>query len=153
MSDCWAWGVQQRLSSSSCAPLVTAYVRCCKDAGLTATQDARPPLKSLDSQEEPCSAQLLSLARCVPEALIGGQGRPFEVCERDFKAVAKLEAEGFDANSPALRKGWACVWKAFQKPIEQLLAQTQAVGECRPAVPVSNTGGKGAWTAAPKSQK
>ncbi|CAJ1333603.1 unnamed protein product [Effrenium voratum] len=84
--------------------------------------------------------------RCVPGALIGGQGRAFEACARDFKAVAALP-EDADAQKAAavLHRGWSCVMRAFTQPIEQLVAQAQAVGECRPAVPVKNTSGKGAW--------
>ena len=32
------------------------------------------------------------LRRCLPTALLGGKGRPFEACERDFRAVARCTA-------------------------------------------------------------
>ena len=33
MSNCWAWGVQQRLAASDCAEHVTALARCCREVG------------------------------------------------------------------------------------------------------------------------
>ncbi|CAJ1379210.1 unnamed protein product [Effrenium voratum] len=148
MSNCWAWGVQQRLARSECAEPTTRFARCCREANVDGRDLLKVPKPGEEPGDGPCRAELEVLRRCVPGALIGGQGRAFEACARDFKAVAALP-EDADAQKAAavLHRGWSCVMRGFTQPIEQLVAQAQAVGECRPAVPVKNTSGKGAWTA------
>ncbi|CAE7215003.1 unnamed protein product [Symbiodinium sp. KB8] len=150
MSNCWAWGVQQRLASSPCAPLVTQYVSCCRQAGWDARErlDQKFAVPDGGAEALPCEGELTELRRCLPKALLGGKGRPFEACERDFRAVAMLPADDGESEKAhnVLRRGWACLRRAFQQPVDQLVAQTAAVGECRPAVPVKNAAGKGHWT-------
>ncbi|CAE8583545.1 unnamed protein product, partial [Polarella glacialis] len=137
---------QQRLAHSACAAPVTAYVRCCRAAGIDARERLASPLSGEDAAA--CANELEAVARCVPGALLGGKGRPFEACEKSFKAVVgfadKEEGEEVDL---ALKRSWACMWRSFRQPMDQLVAQSQAVGECRPASAVNNTFGKGRWTA------
>eukprot|EP00913_Durusdinium_trenchii_P007408 g6966.t1 len=147
MSDCWAWGVQQRLAASECAKDVTAFTRCCSKADL----DGREQLKSTRRVGEegisPCDAELDMVRRCLPGVLLGGSGRPFEACEKDFRAVATLPSDADPKKAARVfNRGWSCAFRAFRQPVEQLVAQAQAVGECRPARGVKNAAGKGHWT-------
>jgi hypothetical protein len=36
------------------------------------------------------ASYILLHRRCLPAALLGGSGRPFEACEKDFRAVARI---------------------------------------------------------------
>ena len=80
MSNCWAWGVQQRLARSECAGDVTKLIRCCREAELNAVEVAQVG--------GGCGEEVEALRRCVPGALLGGTGRPYEACAKDFRAVA-----------------------------------------------------------------
>eukprot|EP00927_Polykrikos_kofoidii_P057863 TRINITY_DN52084_c0_g1_i1.p2 TRINITY_DN52084_c0_g1~~TRINITY_DN52084_c0_g1_i1.p2 ORF type:complete len:155 (-),score=26.03 TRINITY_DN52084_c0_g1_i1:226-690(-) len=149
-SDCWAWGVQQHLSRR-CAVEVTAFVRCCRSAG----EDARalfPP--SLAPEAIPaertggsCAVEHAAAVRCVASALFGPEHK---FCQKSFEAVV-LDNDGPDGagSTDLLERALRCAWqpKYFRQPLDQLVAQSQAVGECRPAAPVQGTGGKGRWTA------
>eukprot|EP00435_Cladocopium_sp_Y103_P058261 s827_g20.t1 len=147
MSNCWAWGVQQRLAASDCAEHVTALARCCREANLDSREKLNTRRKMNEEGDAPCDLELDVVRRCLPAALLGGSGRPFEACEKDFRAVATLPADADEQRvGTVLNRGWACAWRAFRQPVEQLVAQAQAVGECRPAAPVKNTAGKGRWT-------
>ncbi|CAK9083165.1 Hypothetical protein SCF082_LOCUS39498 [Durusdinium trenchii] len=173
MSDCWAWGVQQRLAASECAKDVTAFTRCCSKAWVG--RERLVQIETWSGKEEegisPCDAELDMVRRCLPGVLLGGSGRPFEACEKDFRAVATLPSDADPKKAARVfNRGWSCAFRAFRQPVEQLVAQAQAVGECdtsgsaelatpvrpkriiepeprcRPARGVKNAAGKGHWT-------
>ncbi|CAE7223960.1 unnamed protein product [Symbiodinium sp. CCMP2592] len=108
MSNCWAWGVQQRLASSPCAALVTQYVGCCRQAGWDARErlDQKFVIPDGGAEALPCEGELTQLRRCLPKALLGGKGRPFEACERDFRAVAMLSAEDGESEKDNIVEAW-----------------------------------------------
>ena len=145
-SNCWAWGVQKRLARSECAKDVTALVQCCSAADLDGRERLNSIRKIGEGGDMPCDKELDMVKRCLPGALLelGGSSRAFETCEKDFRAVTALPSDEQKA-LVVLNRAWSCAWRSFRQPLEQLIAQAQAVGECRPAAPV--TAGKGQWTA------
>mmetsp|Transcript_7386 Transcript_7386/g.27019 ORF Transcript_7386/g.27019 Transcript_7386/m.27019 type:complete len:162 (-) Transcript_7386:257-742(-) len=145
--DCWSWGVHQHLART-CAPQVTDFIRCCKTAG----QDARdlwPPLPAAKAAEaaeaagRPCQLECSAAQRCIVAALLEKEGE--QACRKSFRTF--LDGGGDDEK--LLTRAWRCAFdgRNYVQPLVSLITQSQAVGECRPAVPVENTSGKGAWTA------
>eukprot|EP00929_Paragymnodinium_shiwhaense_P101340 TRINITY_DN64354_c0_g1_i1.p2 TRINITY_DN64354_c0_g1~~TRINITY_DN64354_c0_g1_i1.p2 ORF type:complete len:146 (+),score=28.59 TRINITY_DN64354_c0_g1_i1:109-546(+) len=140
MSDCWAWGVQQRIARA-CSQEVTSFLRCCRDAG----EDARELWTPEERGGDRCRASHQAAVRCIAPVLDGLDGAAQkQPCRKSYAAVA---ADGEDAD--ALFKAWRCTCRPsnFKRPVEQLIAHGVAVGECRAAGAVPNTAGKGAWTA------
>mmetsp|Transcript_110431 Transcript_110431/g.219520 ORF Transcript_110431/g.219520 Transcript_110431/m.219520 type:complete len:148 (+) Transcript_110431:152-595(+) len=143
MSDSWAWGVQQRLSRT-CAPEVTTLVQCCRGASLDVREVCEPVARGVSSGDgcRACATEHDSFVRCASNALLQPE---FKHCQKSFQALHDDD----DASSAALAKAWRCAWaeKHFRKPLEQLVVQAQAVGECRSAGPVAGAGAKSRWTA------
>eukprot|EP00747_Dinoflagellata_sp_TGD_P028819 gnl/TRDRNA2_/TRDRNA2_133501_c0_seq1.p1 gnl/TRDRNA2_/TRDRNA2_133501_c0~~gnl/TRDRNA2_/TRDRNA2_133501_c0_seq1.p1 ORF type:complete len:146 (+),score=28.18 gnl/TRDRNA2_/TRDRNA2_133501_c0_seq1:141-578(+) len=142
MTDGWAWGVQQRLAHA-CAPQVTAFVRCCKTEQVDAPKQL-PPLMPPGRRRGVCDMELDAVACCVALTL---HGKGFEACAREFNPIREAASASCEVEAAPLQKGWSCAWRYYRQPLEQMVTNAQAVGECRPAAPVRNTGGKGFWTA------